>query len=68
MNLKRKTALRILAAVLLVSGSLCFVRNDFEIAKNLDIYATLMRQLNENYVDDINIGDLVRTSIDAMLT
>ena len=67
MNRKRKTALRILAAVLMVSGSICFVRNDFEIAKNLDIYATLMRQLNENYVDDLNIGDLVRTSIDAML-
>ena len=67
MNRKRKTTLRILAAVLMVSGSICFVRNDFEIAKNLDIYATLMRQLNENYVDDLNIGDLVRTSIDAML-
>ena len=63
---KRKTGLAI-ALALLISGSYCFVRNDFEIAKNLDIYATLMRQLNENYVDELNIGDLVRTSIDAML-
>ena len=67
MNHKRKTSIRIFAVVLLICGSLSFVRNDFEIAKNLDIYATLLRQLNENYVDDINVGDLVRTSIDAML-
>ena len=67
MNHKRKRYIRIFAVVLLICGSLSFVRNDFEIAKNLDIYATLLRQLNENYVDDINVGDLVRTSIDAML-
>ena len=67
MKMKKKNALRILAVIFLASSCFCFVRNDFEIAKNLDIYATLMRQLNENYVDDLNIGDLVRTSIDAML-
>lgn len=67
MTRKRKTTLLILVIACLLSGSLCFVRNDFEIAKNLDIYATLLRQLNENYVDEIKVGDLVRTSIDAML-
>lgn len=67
MKIRKKNALRILAAVFLASSCFCFVRNDFEIAKNLDIYATLLRQLNENYVDELNIGDLVRTSIDGML-
>ena len=64
---KKKRILTIFAIACFLAGSLCFVRNDFEIAKNLDIYATLLRQLNENYVDELNVGDLVRTSIDAML-
>lgn len=44
-----------------------FVHNDFELAKNLDIYASLLKQLDENYVDEINVNDLVTTSINAML-
>jgi len=39
----------------------------FEIMKNLDIYATLIKELNQDYVDDINPGDLTETGIDAML-
>ncbi len=41
--------------------------NNFKIGKNLDIYAHLLNELNINYVDTINIDDLVRTSIDEML-
>ena len=41
--------------------------NNFKIAKNLDIYTHLLSELNINYVDTINIDDMVRTSIDAML-
>ena len=44
-----------------------FVRNDFEIAKNLDIYASLLKELDGNYVDNINVTDLTKTAIDAML-
>lgn len=39
----------------------------FEISKNLDIFATLFKQLNSNYVDPIEPGKLVKTGIDAML-
>lgn len=39
----------------------------FEISKNLDIFATLFKQLNTNYVDPIEPGKLVKTGIDAML-
>ena len=39
----------------------------FEVAKNLDIYATLFKELNTYYVDDIEPSTLMRTSIDAML-
>jgi len=41
--------------------------NNFKIGKNLDIYAHLLNELNINYVDTINLDDLVRTSIDEML-
>ncbi|MCD6366113.1 MAG: S41 family peptidase [Bacteroidales bacterium] len=40
---------------------------DFEIAKNLDIYYTLFRELDLFYVDPIDPGKLVKTSIDKML-
>lgn len=40
---------------------------NFQIAKNLDIYYTLFRELNLFYVDDIDAGKLVKTSIDKML-
>jgi carboxyl-terminal processing protease len=39
----------------------------FEIAKNLDIYATLFKELNRYYVDEINPNRTIKTSIDAML-
>ncbi|WP_247232806.1 S41 family peptidase [Telluribacter sp. SYSU D00476] len=39
----------------------------FEIARNLDIYATLFKELNAYYVDDINPNRLIKSSIDAML-
>jgi carboxyl-terminal processing protease len=41
--------------------------NNFEISKNLDIYATVLKELNINYVDGIQPGNLVETSIKSML-
>lgn len=50
-------------------GFFSFTQDDknFEIAKNLDIYHTLFRELNMFYVDEINPNKLVRGSIDEML-
>ena len=47
-----------------------FTRDEknFEIAKNLDIYHTLFRELNMFYVDEVNPNELVKTSIDKMLS
>ncbi len=39
----------------------------FEIAKNLDIFATLFKEVNAMYVEEVNPNKLVRTGIDAML-
>jgi len=40
---------------------------DFRIAKNLDIFLSLYRELNTFYVDDLNPDKLVKTGIDNML-
>ena len=40
---------------------------NFQIAKNLDIYYTLFRELNLFYVDEVDPTKLVKTSIDKML-
>jgi len=47
--------------------SFSFTDNYFEISKNLDIYTTTLKELDMYYVDSVNPGDLVKTSIDAML-
>jgi carboxyl-terminal processing protease len=44
-----------------------FTDNYFEIAKNLDIFATLFRELNISYVDETNPGELMKIGIDNML-
>ncbi|NQU52341.1 MAG: S41 family peptidase [Bacteroidetes bacterium] len=43
-------------------------QKNFEVAKNLDIYHTLFRELNMFYVDEVNPNDLIKTSIDEMLS
>lgn len=47
-----------------------FTRDEknFEIAKDLDIYHTLFRELNMFYVDEVNPDKLIKTSIDGMLS
>jgi carboxyl-terminal processing protease len=42
-------------------------QRNFEIAKNLEIYYSLFRELNMFYVDDVNPNKLVKTSIEEML-
>lgn len=48
--------------------SYSFTDNYFEISKNLDIFATTLRELDLYYVDTIRPGELVKTGIDAMLS
>jgi carboxyl-terminal processing protease len=66
--IKRNRKLLIVVVVAFIAVFTCnFVRNDFELAKNLDIYANLMKQLDENYVDELNVAEMTKTGIDAML-
>lgn len=67
---KQKIGFLILIVFLGVSvWSYKSIENDryFEIVKNLDIFATLFKEVNSYYVDEINPGQLMRTGIDAML-
>lgn len=40
----------------------------FEISKNLEIFSTVYKNLQLNYVDDVEPGKLMKTAIDAMLS
>jgi len=42
-------------------------QNDFEIAKNVDIFVSILKELNAKYADEINPTDLVTKAIQGML-
>jgi len=49
-------------------GFFAFEENNlFEISKNIDIFVTLFRELNANYVDEVKAGKIIHKGIDAML-
>ncbi|MGE0560293.1 MAG: S41 family peptidase [Flavobacteriales bacterium] len=65
---KRITKITLIIALAMSSiFSVGYVDSYFEISKNLDIFATLFRELNIYYVDDSDPGKLMKTGIDAML-
>jgi carboxyl-terminal processing protease len=71
MNIKKYTKSLIISGLAITGLSLISFTDPgerfFDIAKNLDIYATLFKELNRYYVDEINPNKTVKTSIDAML-
>ncbi len=63
---QKKTYIILVAA--LAIGFASFAPTDlFEVSKNLDIFSSLYRVLNESYVDETKPGQLMKTAIDAML-
>ena len=66
--MKKIQVLTFVIALLLPIGLVAQEKqNNFEIAKSLDIYNSLLRELNLNYVDEINPGELNEAAIKAML-
>ncbi|HEY9117944.1 MAG TPA: S41 family peptidase [Roseivirga sp.] len=65
--MKKPLILLLLLAILFSAAN--WHQNDkyFEILKNLDIFATMYKEVNANYVDDLNPNTLMRNGIDAML-
>jgi len=48
-------------------ATLSFKDDLFQIAKNLDVFASVYKEVNINYVDDINSSKMLKSGIDAML-
>lgn len=59
----------ILVFAALVGVQAITIDNDkyFEILKNIEIFTNVYKELNTNYVDDIDPNQLMRTGIDAMV-
>jgi carboxyl-terminal processing protease len=68
-NFLKRTRTWIIAMVITIAGffSFSFTDDYFEISRNMDIFATLFRELNIYYVDEVKPGDLMKKGIDSML-
>ena len=64
---KKKFIIPVVASAFLFSGT-SFKDDFFEIAKQIEIFTTLFKELNKNYVDETNPGDLMDKAIKGMLT
>jgi len=64
---KKLIASLVVGGALLVSFRSADNERYFEIAKNLDIFATLFKEVNTYYVDEVTPSKMVKTGIDAML-
>ncbi len=69
LRLQRKSTIAVVT-LLAVATLLAFTNPGekyFEITKNLDIFATLYKEVNTYYVDEVSPNQLIQTGIDAML-
>ena len=64
--LKKRVLIPVIAVMFLVVGS-SFKSDFFEIAKQIEIFTTLFKELNMNYVDETNPAELMDTAIKNML-
>ncbi|WP_035668941.1 S41 family peptidase [Flavobacterium sp. 83] len=63
---RKKIIIPIVASAFLYVG-VSFKDDFFEIAKQIEIFTTLFKELNKNYVDETNPGDLMDKAIKGML-
>ena len=64
--LLKRILVPVLAIAFLIAGS-SFKSDFFEIAKQIEIFTTLFKELNMNYVDETNPAELMDTAIKNML-
>lgn len=64
--LKKNILIPVLALSMVLTGS-AFKNDFFEIAKQMEIFTTLFKEINMNYVDETNPADLMDTAIKSML-
>ena len=63
---KKRYIIPVVASALLFLGA-SFKNDFFEIAKQIEIFTTLFKELNTNYVDETNPGELMDNAIKGML-
>ena len=66
-HIKRQILLPILGATIFFTTA-SFQNDFFEIAKQIEIFTEMYKQLNMNYVDETNPADLMDKAIDGMLS
>ena len=64
---KKRIVIPVLAVAIFISGTAFYKGDFFEIAKQIEIFTTLYKELNMNYVDETNPGELMDTAIKSML-
>ncbi|GAA4273279.1 S41 family peptidase [Aquimarina gracilis] len=64
--MKKKIILPVLAITIFFT-TVSFKSDFFEIAKQIEIFTTMFKELNMNYVDETNPAELMDTAIKAML-
>lgn len=65
-NMKKKILIPIIALATLL-GTASFQSDFFEIAKQIEIFTTIFKEVNMNYVDETNPADLMDAAIEGML-
>ena len=65
-KVKKRFLVPVLAVTFFIVGS-SFKSDFFEIAKQIEIFTTLFKELNMNYVDETNPGELMDAAIKNML-
>lgn len=63
---KKKIIIPIVATLFLFIGT-SFKDDFFEIAKQIEIFTTMFKAVNTNYVDDTNPGELMNKAVKSML-
>jgi len=64
---KKRWVLLLLIPIILLGTAFTKTDKYFEIVRNLDIFATLYKEVNAYYVDEVNPSKLMNTGIEAML-
>ena len=63
----KRYLLIIVSALLILFSFTNFTRNNgFEISKQIEIFVTFYKKLNQNYVDEVNPAELMNTAITAI--
>jgi carboxyl-terminal processing protease len=65
--MKYKRQFLFCGAVVIAISTWSFKDDLFQITKNLDVFASVYKEVNINYVDDINSAKMIKTGVDAML-